>query len=52
MADKEALISGCGISILSRISISRINDASYLCCRSAGLKMERDSSEVRNKQRP
>ena len=52
-AVKEALISGCGISILSRISISReLADGILVAVAIRGLKMERDFYEVCYKQRP
>jgi len=52
-AVKEALISGCGISILSRTSISReLADGILVAVPIRGLKMERDFYEVYYKQRP
>jgi DNA-binding transcriptional LysR family regulator len=52
-AVKEALISGCGISILSRISISReLADGILVAVAIRGLKMKRDFYEVCYKQRP
>jgi DNA-binding transcriptional LysR family regulator len=52
-AVKEALISGCGISILSRISISReLADGILVAVVIRGLKMKRDFYEVCYKQRP
>ena len=52
-AVKEALISGCGISILSRISIGReLADGILVAVAIRGLKMERDFYEVCYKQRP
>ena len=52
-AVKEALISGCGVSILSRISISReLADGILVVVAIRGLKMERDFYEVCYKQRP
>ena len=52
-AVKEALISGCGISILSRISIGReLADGILVAVAIRELKMERDFYEVCYKQRP
>jgi DNA-binding transcriptional LysR family regulator len=52
-AVKEALISGCGVSILSRTSISRELTAGILVAVPIrGLQMERDFYEVYYKQRP
>ena len=52
-AVKEALISGCGVSILSRTSISReLADGILVAVPIRGLKMERDFYEVYYKQRP
>ena len=52
-AVKEALISGCGVSILSRTSISRELAAGILVAVPIrGLQMERDFYEVYYKQRP
>jgi DNA-binding transcriptional LysR family regulator len=52
-AVKEALISGCGVSILSRISISReLADGILVTVPIRGLKMERNFYEVCYKQRP
>jgi DNA-binding transcriptional LysR family regulator len=52
-AVKEALISGCGISILSRTSINReLVDGILVAVPIRGLKMERDFYEVYYKQRP
>ena len=52
-AVKEALISGCGISILSRTSINReLADGILVAVPIRGLKMERDFYEVYYKQRP
>ena len=52
-AVKEALISGCGVSILSRTSISReLADGILVAVPIRGLQMERDFYEVYYKQRP
>ncbi len=52
-AVKEALISGCGVSILSLTSITReLADGILIAVRIRGLKMERDFYEVYYKQRP
>jgi len=52
-AVKEALISGCGVSILSRTSISReLADGVLVAVPIRGLLMERDFYEVYYKQRP
>ena len=52
-AVKEALISGCGVSILSRTSISReFADGILVAVPIRGLQMERDFFEVYYRQRP
>jgi DNA-binding transcriptional LysR family regulator len=52
-AVKEALISGCGVSIMSRTSIRReLADGILVAVPIRGLKMERDFYEVCYKQRP
>ncbi len=52
-AVKEALISGCGVSILSRTSISReLADGVLVTVGIHGLKMKRNFYEVCYKQRP
>jgi DNA-binding transcriptional LysR family regulator len=52
-AVKEALISGCGVSIMSRTSIRReLANGILVAVPIRGLKMERDFYEVRYKQRP
>jgi DNA-binding transcriptional LysR family regulator len=52
-AVKEALISGCGVSILSRTSISReLADGILVAVPIRALQMERDFYEVYYKQRP
>jgi DNA-binding transcriptional LysR family regulator len=52
-AVKEALISGCGVSIMSRTSIRReLADGILVDVPIRGLKMERDFYEVYYKQRP
>jgi DNA-binding transcriptional LysR family regulator len=52
-AVKEALISGCGVSIMSRTSIRReLADGILVAVAIRGLKMERDFYEVCYKQRP
>jgi DNA-binding transcriptional LysR family regulator len=52
-AVKEALISGCGVSIMSRTSIRReLADGILVDVPIRGLKMKRDFYEVYYKQRP